>query len=108
MTAAVGIDLHGLRTRGGHAAGVVVRLQIPFHHGHAKLARKVAQRPLQQRGFAGAGRTDQIKGQNPLVREQPPHMGSHFFIGFKHIAHYRNLHAVLLVGGWQGLPPPCG
>ena len=96
MAAAVGIDLHGLCASGGNAAGIVVCLQIAFHHGHAKFASQIAQGAFEQRGFASAGRTDEIQGQYTFFSKQPPHMNGHFFVCFQYITNHRNLHSVLL------------
>jgi hypothetical protein len=71
MTAGAGVDLLHRHSGRRDAPGIVVGLLVPLNDGTADLAAQVFQGPLKNGGLAGAGRADQIEGEDSFVCEEP-------------------------------------
>jgi hypothetical protein len=90
--AALGVDLHGLGAGGGHAAGIVVGLQVALDDGHVHLVAQVGQSAFEQRGFARPGRAHEIEDQDAAFGEKGPEIGGNAGIGLQDVAHHGYLH----------------
>lgn len=90
MAPTLRINLHGLGAGRGNALGIVIGLQIAFDHSHVEFIFEIGKGALEETGLAGAGRGNEIQGQN--APDSITNDLGKLFIGFQDIANNRNLH----------------
>ena len=72
MASGAGVDLHRRRAGSPNALAIVRRRLIAFDDIELQFVLQIADGALQQRGLAGARRTDEIERENLPAREPGP------------------------------------